>query len=98
MGAITQMTSYGTDKKSYSCADSGCAVASEYLGEQSKCQECPFPQCVLEGKNKQSPLTEKRYAEIVKLYQEGKEMTEKMEMLGISKRTIHRALRRATVR
>ena len=33
------------DTESYSRPDSGCPYASEYIGKQSECFTCPFPQC-----------------------------------------------------
>ncbi len=38
-----------TDNESYNGADSGCKAATEKLGRQSPCLECPFPECVLIG-------------------------------------------------
>ena len=37
---------FKTENQSYLGADSGCARATEKLGEQSKCLDCPFRDCV----------------------------------------------------
>lgn len=43
----TYATSYATDSQGYRGADSGCSVATEYLGgKQSECFKCPFPMCI----------------------------------------------------
>ena len=38
--------SYRHNPDEYLTPDTGCAIATEYLGgEQSRCQKCPFTQC-----------------------------------------------------
>ncbi len=40
------ITKYETDKVGYTAPDSGCWMASRFLGRQSHCFECPFDDCV----------------------------------------------------
>lgn len=38
---------YRTDRLNYTSPDSGCALASRFLGKRSVCQACPFSECTL---------------------------------------------------
>lgn len=39
---------YASDNVGYSESDSGCWVASQYLGRPSQCLNCPFPHCIID--------------------------------------------------
>lgn len=43
-----QTKKYPTDSENYVKPDSGCELASIYLGKQSWCGDCPFNKCYLE--------------------------------------------------
>ncbi len=41
-----QMATRGsTDGQGYILPDSGCRIATKYLGHASLCLECPYPEC-----------------------------------------------------
>lgn len=67
--------------------DEGC----EFL---DSCLNCPLPQCLYdEPRGKQRWLKELRNREIERLYREGWKIKELAVMLGLSRRTIQRALK-----
>jgi AraC-like DNA-binding protein len=67
--------------------DEGC----EFLGN---CLNCPLPQCLYdEPRGKQRWLKELRNREIERLYLDGWKIKELAVMLGLSQRTIQRALK-----
>lgn len=39
---------FNRDSVTYTREDSGCKIASTYLGRQSECFECPFIKCIYE--------------------------------------------------
>jgi len=45
-GELDQKRLYHTDRYNYTAPDSGCIPASVYLGKQSSCLNCPFPECI----------------------------------------------------
>ena len=67
--------------------DEGC----EFL---NSCLNCPLPQCLYdEPRGKQRFLKELRNREIERLYRDGWKIKELAMVLGLSRRTIQRALR-----
>ena len=67
--------------------DEGC----EFL---DSCLNCPLPQCLYdEPRGKQKWLKELRNREIERLYRDGWKIRELATMLGLSRRTIQRALK-----
>ena len=67
--------------------DEGC----EFL---DSCLNCPLPQCLYEEpRGKQRWLKELRNREIERLYRDGWNIKELAVMLGLSRRTIQRALK-----
>jgi hypothetical protein len=67
--------------------DEGC----EFL---DSCLDCPLPQCLYdEPRGKQRWLKELRNRQIERLYREGWKISELALMLGLSRRTIQRALK-----
>jgi AraC-like DNA-binding protein len=67
--------------------DEGC----EFL---DSCLNCPLPKCLYdEPRGKQRWLKELRNREIERLYQDGWKIKELAVMLGLSRRTIQRALK-----
>lgn len=42
---------FSTDDKSYKGSDSGCILASHFLGRQSHCLECPFDLCLTDNES-----------------------------------------------
>ena len=83
------------DMITYSGADSGCKQATDYLGYQSSCLECPFPECVL-GKHTIKPAKEARNNEIKERYYKGETIDGLAKSFGICKRTIERVLNKRT--
>ncbi len=86
------------DSITYSGKDSGCKVATEYLGEKpSKCLKCPFRKCVLDKSNRGVGIAtirkRQRNEEMRGLFKEGKKVKELATMFGISTRTVKRVLR-----
>jgi len=59
-------------------ADTGCEIATNYLGTQSQCLQCPFPLCLQEihHSTKQLLLNNKLITEIYKLSKEGMELSD----------------------
>ncbi len=43
-----QKRQYKTDGLAYLLNDSGCELASQYLGRPSRCLECPFGKCIMD--------------------------------------------------
>lgn len=83
------------DLISYAGADSGCEVATKYLGYQSHCLECPFPECV-EDNPKQRPLSStKRHRdeEIESRWKRGEDIKDLAVEFAVSTRTIQRAIK-----
>lgn len=73
--------------------DKGCELATAYLREQSKCQDCPFPECledIPDGKRKL--IKRQRDAEIIMLRKQGKTVKELASMFGLTVRTILRII------
>jgi AraC-like DNA-binding protein len=67
--------------------DEGCEFLDSYLN-------CPLPQCLYdEPRGKQRWLKEVRNREIERLYRDGWKIKELAVMLGLSRRTIQRALK-----
>ncbi len=80
----------------YSGADSGCKVATEYLdGKQSSCLDCPLKRCIYDEKFKgvKSSLKMKRNEEIMTRLKAGTTVKELAKEFGISTRTVHRMKR-----
>lgn len=77
--------------------DEGCELATAYLGHQSRCYQCPFPNCIYEEpRGRQRWAKRLRDREIVRqLTTESKGTKEVAAMLGISQRTVQRVLKRA---
>ena len=75
---------YSTDAPAYSYADSGCPEATDYLGEQSHCYECPFPRCVYESGGKRRLLTELRNMKLLRLWRQGKDSAELSDSFNLS--------------
>jgi AraC-like DNA-binding protein len=70
--------------------DEGC----EFL---DSCLNCPLPKCLYdEPRGKQRWLKELRNREIERLYRDGWKIKELAVMLGLSRRTIQRALKSTT--
>ncbi len=80
---------------SYCKADSGCKVATEHLGSQSLCLECPFPECIYDDPLKGSARAKKqnRNVAIVERYKAGIATEDIASEFGVSIRTIQRVLR-----
>lgn len=93
-------TKFITNNENYSRADSGCEVASHFLGHQSLCQECPFEECILikSKTNKPGggrPRNIKRDAEIAKRFNGGELVKNLMVIFSLSERRIRDILKRA---
>lgn len=71
----------------------GCKLATNYLGHQSSCFDCPFdPEC-----HKDNPRLVKRLMrnrDIISAFKEDKTIEELAVMFSVSKRTVQRVLER----
>jgi len=76
--------------------DEGCELAGAYLGHQSHCSECPFPQCIYDQpRGKQHLLKGLRDEEILRQFtDEGKGIKELALAFNVSQRTVQRVLKR----
>jgi AraC-like DNA-binding protein len=71
-----------------------CHYKDEGCDFLDSCLNCPLPQCLYdEPRGKQRWLKELRNREIERLYREGWKIKELAVMLGLSRRTIQRALK-----
>ena len=71
-----------------------CHYKDEGCDFLDSCLNCPLPQCLYdEPRGKQRWLKELRNREIERLYAEGWKVNELAMMLGLSRRTIQRALK-----
>lgn len=71
-----------------------CRYRDEGCEFMDSCLNCPLPQCLYdEPRGKQRWLKELRNREIERLYREGWKIRELAVMLGLSRRTIQRALK-----
>ncbi|MBM4432723.1 MAG: helix-turn-helix domain-containing protein [Chloroflexi bacterium] len=71
----------------YRYLDKGCELAES-------CLRCPFPVCIYEQpRGKRSWLKRQRNKEIASLFKEGKRIKEIAKSLGVSRRTVQRALK-----
>lgn len=52
----TQRRQYETDGEGYRLHDSGCYMASRYIGEASRCLKCPFGKCILDIHRRGGPV------------------------------------------
>lgn len=76
-----------TDAAGHTRADSGCPIATEYLGRPSLCLNCPFPRkCVLEvaGIGVEAIKKQKRNQEIRRMAQDGVKVATIARKFGIS--------------
>ncbi len=69
----------------------GCAVATEFLGAQSCCLECPFPTC--EESTKRYLRRKWRNADILRRLKLGYSVKAIALQLNVSIRTIQRAMK-----
>ncbi len=77
--------------------DHGCELASEHLGHESRCTECPFGKCVIDKKGV-GILTARRALRDVdmrKMSDMGYFMREIAASFGVHERTVQRALTRS---
>ena len=87
-------TKYETDAISHRKPDSGCAMATEYLGHQSHCLvNCPFPLCSENPGGKPALMKLLRRQEINRLFEEGKSVEKIMSLLNVSIYTVNRAIK-----
>ena len=79
------------DHRRYRGADSGCKVASAYLGRQSLCFDCPFPECV---KVNRAARWQARNDEIIRQYEAGETCRELASIYGLSLNRVEALVRR----
>jgi hypothetical protein len=73
--------------------DTGCRYATDYLGRQSSCLECPFPQCFTEAPRKyQFWKNRKTREKILELWRQGKSVKEIATILDVSQHKIYAIL------
>jgi hypothetical protein len=70
------------------CRDQGCDLFPS-------CLNCPLRRCRYDERGGRTATNELRDEEILRLKDEGKNVNELAGLFGISKRTVHRILRRA---
>ncbi len=76
------------------CQDEGCPIATEFLGHQSHCLECPFNVCRYERHGGfRTLIKELRDTEIRRRHSEGVGIASLSKEFHVSGRTIQRALR-----
>ena len=96
-GLHTKSRSHNLDAVNYGGADSGCDVATTFLGFQSNCLECPFSKCVYdrEDGNERAPklINILRNEQIMKQIREGRTRKEIATSLKISVRAIYDILK-----
>ncbi len=74
--------------------DRGCPRATDYLGVQSHCVECPFERCLLEDfRGEQHSKKMDRDKTIRERYKRGVTVEALAEEFGVGIRTIHSVLR-----
>lgn len=96
------MPKYETDRIGYTGAESGCEVATDYLGgKQSYCLSCPFEECIYDGEKEcvrgayRKRGTIKRNEEILEKFNEGFRIKQLMGMFNMSDSGIRYARDRA---
>ncbi|KKM07918.1 hypothetical protein LCGC14_1729060 [marine sediment metagenome] len=84
---VVERTSYRDDK--------GCQEATEFLGYQSLCLQCPFGDCVLDIKDEGAKTRKKkvRNEQILQAIKDGSRVEEVAVFYGISTRTVQRVLK-----
>jgi hypothetical protein len=82
---------YNTDSESYRDHDSGCRWASDFLGRQSSCFNCPFTEC------KYADFYADRDLKILGYHRQGRHECEIARALGLDRGTVHRVVKRALV-
>lgn len=76
-------------------SDKGCRHATEYLGEQSYCLDCPFPECVFDKPNRLRYWKEsKKREDILMQLRQGSSVKELASLYGVSIVTVYSVLRR----
>lgn len=80
----------------YKGNDSGCFAATEYLGYQSACLQCPFRKCVYDEPRVGIIRAKKRNRneEIIQRFKEGENTQSLAIAFDVSERTIQRIVRR----
>jgi len=74
--------------------DTGCQYATEYLGRQSSCLDCPFSECVFDKPDELGYWKNRhRHEEIIKQYERGKTPEELASLFGVSSITVYNVLR-----
>jgi len=84
------------DAITYSGADSGCKVATEYLGRQSSCLDCPFKRkCVYDtGRIGIANIRKRRRdGEIIRRWKQGERIKDLAVEFGVTIRTIQRVVK-----
>jgi len=76
------------DLERYEYLDEGCDLFPS-------CLSCPLPQCRYDEPGRRQKGKELRNLEIVRLYSQGNGIKELSRRYGVSKRTIHRVIRRS---
>lgn len=83
------------DTVAYSGADSGCKVATEYLGRQSSCLDCPLRKCVYDerGIGVQRLKKRRRNEEIIRRWKQGERIKDLAVEFGVTIRTVRRIVK-----
>jgi len=76
------------DLERYEYLDEGCDLFPS-------CLNCPLPQCRYDEPGRRQKGKELRNMEIIRLHSEGKGIKELARRFGVSKRTVHRVMRRS---
>ena len=82
------------DSETYRGEDSGCKLATEFLGHQSNCRECPFDRCFHDDRGLKNRLHhQERNARIKAKRIEGLTYKQLSEEFNLSERNIQRVLK-----
>jgi hypothetical protein len=74
--------------------DEGCELATRELGHPSRCDRCPFPDCLYaEPQGQRKWRKERRDREIAAGFGKGRTVKELAEFFRVSRRTIQRVLK-----
>ncbi len=76
-----------TDSRSYSGTDSGCRAATDELGVQSSCLDCPFAKCIFDRARDRN---KRRNREIRRSYSQGGDVRHLSDVHQVSERTVRR--------
>lgn len=92
MQKVSKHDNFGDNVDAYILGhrDGGCPVATEYQGSQSRCLECPFPECIEELLDRATPKWYERDKIFLDLCYKGISLETIARQFDLSTRTIQR--------